>query len=70
MQFYREYVEVSDPDDGGGPYIGEVRLCHDFPEIAPTGGNQVVVFDDRVPMSADWRLDDMPTETWGVLVLS
>lgn len=70
MEYYREYIEVTDPDDAGEPYIVEVRLCHDFPEIAPNGGNQVVVFDTRVPMSADWRSEDMPTDTWAALVLS
>lgn len=70
MEYYREYIEIADPDDGGPPYIAEVKLCHDFPPIAPTGGNQVVVFDPRVPMSADWRSEDFPTDTWGVLVPS
>jgi len=63
--YYREYVEVTDAP--GGPFTATVRLCHDFPEMTPGGGNQVVVFDDRVEMSDDWNESDMPTETWGVL---
>lgn len=68
MEYYREYIEVSDPDDGGAPYIAEVRLCHDFPQIEPTDSNTVVVFDERVQLSDAWRAQDMPTETWGVCV--
>lgn len=69
MEYYREYIEVADPDDGGPPYTAEVRLCHDFPVIKPTGGNQVVVFDERVPMSVAFACSDEPadTETFGVL---
>ena len=48
VEYYREYLEVV-PDDGSPPYAAEVRLCHDFPEMEPTGSNRVVVFDDRVP---------------------
>lgn len=66
MECYREYLEVV-PDDGSPPYAVEVRLCHDFPEMEPTGSNRVVVFDDRVPMSPEWSASDMPTDTWGVL---
>jgi hypothetical protein len=65
--YYREYIEVS---DGPVPFTAEVRMCHDFPEIQPGGSNQVIVLDDRVAelMCERWRLDDMPTDTWGVLV--
>lgn len=65
MQYYREYVETEGPF---GPYVAEIRLCHDFPEIAPNGGNQVAVFDDRVQMSDDWSHEDMPTDTFRALV--
>lgn len=67
MEYYREYLEVV-PDDGASPYAAEVRLCHDFPAMEPTGSNRVVVFDERVPMSPEWRESDMPTDTWGVLI--
>lgn len=66
MQYYREYIEVI-PEDGSPPYTAEVRLCHDFPQMQPTGSNRVVVFDERVEMSDVWTDDSMPTETWGVL---
>ena len=68
VRYYREYIEVV-PDDGSPPYVAEVRLCHDFPEISPTGDNQLVVLDDRVValMSDIWAGRDMPTDTWGVL---
>ncbi len=66
MECYREYLEVV-PDDGEPPYAAEVRMCHDFPEMQPTGSNRVVVFDDRVQVSPEWAGPDMPTETWGVL---
>lgn len=65
--YYREYIEIV-PDDGTPPYVAEVRLCHDFPWMRPTDQNQVVIFDDRVPMSDAWRADDMPTNTWSVCV--
>lgn len=70
MEIYREYIEVSDPADGGPPYTAEIRLCHDFPVPLTElpGGNRVVVFDERVELSGAWRADDMPTETWGVCV--
>jgi hypothetical protein len=67
VQYYREYLEVV-PDDGEPPYAAEVRLCHDFPRMEPTGSNRVVIFDDRVQMSPEWSGRDMPTDTWGVLV--
>ena len=70
MHVYREYIEITDPEDGGPPYVATIRMCHDFPEIQPNGGNQVVVFDDRVPMSDECRSDEYPTDTWGVLVMS
>lgn len=68
MRYYREYIEVI-PEDGSGPYTAEVRLCHDFPEIRPTGQNQLVVLDERVSllMCPQWTGDEMPTDTWGVL---
>lgn len=67
-EYYREYIEVT--DGPGAPFTAEIRMCHDFPEIQPGGGNQVIVLDDRVAalMSDRWQLDDMPTDTWGVLV--
>lgn len=65
MEYYREYIEVT--DDPSGPYVAEVRLCHDFPAMPRTAENQVVIFDDRVPMSDAWHADDMPTMTWAVL---
>lgn len=67
--YYREYIEVT--DDPAGPYTAEVRLCHDFPVIPASDRNQVVVLDERVAemMCARWRGDDMPTDTWGVLVV-
>ena len=69
MEYYREYIEIGDPDDGGPPYVAEVRLCHEFPvstEHLPPG-NRVISLDDRVPVSAAWDAEDMPTETWNVL---
>lgn len=65
--YYRQYIEVE--DELGKPFTAEVRMCYDFPVIRPGGGNQVVVFDDRVSslMCDRWSLDDMPTDTWGVL---
>jgi hypothetical protein len=67
MHYYREYVEVTDDPDGA--FVAEVRLCHDFPEIAPNAGNQVAVLDERVAalMDAPWAAQDMPTDTWSVL---
>ena len=66
-KYYRQYIETDGPD---GPFTAEVRLCHDFPAISPTDQNQVVVLDERVAalMCDRWQLDDMPTDTWGVLV--
>lgn len=65
---YQEYIEVTgDPD---GPYTAEVRLCHDFPVMASSDHHQVIVLDDRVAslMCAAWAAEDMPTDTWGVMV--
>lgn len=66
MEYYREYVEVSDPDDGGPPYTAEIKLCHNFPITEATGGNRVIVLDPRVEVSDVWDGEDMPTETWAV----
>lgn len=54
MDYYREYIEVTDAS--GPPHTAEVRLCHDFPFMAPSGGNQVAIFDERVSAlaRADW----------------
>lgn len=64
MDVYREYVEVT---DSGPPFTATVRMCHDFPAMVPTGGNQVAIFDERVAALAaeDWSGDT--TETWAVL---
>ncbi len=65
--YYREYIETADLD---GPFIAEVRLCHDFPEIKPTGHNTVVVFDSRVTelLPDGWHMAaDMPTDCWGAI---
>lgn len=67
MDYYREYIEVTEPSDGGPPYTAEVRLCHDFPVIKPGGGNTVVVFDQRVGdgLSEGCREDvTLPTDQW------
>jgi hypothetical protein len=66
--YYREYLEI---DDEGGSYAAEVRLCHDFPPIAPTGANTAVIFDERVLwiMQDGWMHHaDMPTNAWAVAV--
>lgn len=63
--YYREYIETTDCIDG--PYTAEVRLCHDFPEIKPTGHNTVVVFDSRVTelLPEGWHTaPEMPTDCW------
>jgi hypothetical protein len=69
MEYYREYIEIADPGDGGPPYTAEVKLCHDFPIAEVTGGNRVVVLDGRVTLSDAWSEQDMPTETWGVIAV-
>jgi len=68
LEYYREYIEVM-PDDDSAPYAAEIRLCHDFPEIQPNDGNQLVVLDDRVAalMGELWAAQDMPTDTWQVM---
>jgi hypothetical protein len=65
--YYREYAEIT--DDPAGSYTAEVRMCHDFPPIAPTGSNTVVIFDERVlpAMSDGWmHRADLPTDSWAV----
>ena len=47
MECYREYLEVAD-DYSGTTYPAEIRMCHDFPPMAPTNANTVVIFDERV----------------------
>lgn len=66
--YYREYIEIVSDDDEP-PFVAEVRMCHDFPEMQPGGGNQVVVLDERVAATMDepWCAGDMPTDTWSVL---
>jgi hypothetical protein len=68
MDVYREYIDVGD-DGSGHPGTLTVRMCHDFPPMQPTGSNRVVIFDDRVPMSPEWSLADMPTDTWAALAV-
>jgi hypothetical protein len=65
---YREFFEVT--DEPGGPYVVEIRLCHEFPVMPLSGSNQVVVLDPAVAglMCATWAERDMPTDTWGVMV--
>ena len=55
MECYREYLEVAD-DYSGTTYPAEIRMCHDFPPMAPTNANTVVIFDERVltVMSSGW----------------
>lgn len=67
MQYYREYIEITD-EPGHPPRVEEIRLCHDFPPMTPTDDNQVVVFDDRVALTEACHDEDWPTQTWGVLV--
>jgi hypothetical protein len=65
MEYYREYIEIT--GDRTGPYTTEICLCHDFPVMAPTGSNLVVIFDDAAlkMMSDGWTARaDMPTESW------
>lgn len=66
--FYREFIEVT--DEPGAPYVVEIRLCHEFPVMPVTGSNQVVVLDPAVAelMCAAWAAQDMPTDTWSVMV--
>ena len=71
MQYYREYLEITDVAE---PFTAEIRLCHDFPEIPPTDQNQVIVFDPRVAaeMAGEpgvWQARDMPTGCWSVLAV-
>ena len=64
MEYYREYIEI----DG---FTAEVRMCHDFPPMAPTGSNTVAIFDERVLriMTDGWMHHaDMPTDSWPVSV--
>lgn len=68
MGVYREYIDVEN-DGCGQPATLEVRMCHDFPPMQPTGCNRVVIFDDRVPMSPEWSNEDMPTDTWAALAV-
>lgn len=65
MQYYREYIEVT--DEAGAPYVAEVRLCHDWLAMPKADQNQVVILDERVPVTAAWDAEDMPTETWAVM---
>lgn len=68
MECYREYLEI---DDASGHYTAEVRMCHDFPPMAPTGSNTVAIFDERVLriMTDGWMgRADMPTDSWPVSV--
>ena len=68
MECYREYLEI---DDASGHYTAEVRMCHDFPPMAPTGSNTVAIFDERVLriMTDGWMQHvDMPTDSWPVPV--
>lgn len=64
MPYFREYIEVT---DDGRPYTAEVRMCHDFPVMMPTGGNQVVILDERVAgmARADWSGET--TDTWSIM---
>lgn len=64
LPYFREYIEVT---DDGRPYTAEVRMCHDFPSMRPTGGNQVVILDERVAglARADWSGDT--TDTWSIM---
>jgi hypothetical protein len=65
---YQEFFEVT--DEPGAPYVVEIRPCHDFPVMPLTGSNQVVVLDPQVAalMCAAWAEQDMPTNTWAVMV--
>ena len=64
MVYFREYIEVT---DDGPPYMSEIRLCHDFPVMKPTGGNQVVIFDERVASLCEVGWSGKTTDTWSVL---
>jgi hypothetical protein len=64
LEYFREYIEII---DDGLPYTAEVRLCHDFPEMQPTGGNQVVIFDERVAALCEAGWSGKTTDTWSVL---
>ncbi len=70
VDIYREYVEITDPDDSGPPYTAEIRMCHEPPCFPLGGSNQVVVLDPAAAALMDdrWSDCDMPTETWGVCV--
>jgi hypothetical protein len=66
--FFSMFIEVT--DEPGGPYTVEIRPCTTFPVIPANGHNQVVVLDPAVAelMCAAWAAQDMPTDTWGVMV--
>ena len=66
MEVYREYIEVTD-DESGQAYTAEVRMCHDFPEMMPNGGNQVAIFDERVAALVCPGWSGPITDTFSVL---
>ena len=71
-EYYREYLEMDGPQ---GPYTAEIRMCHDFPEILPTGCNMVAVLDpaavavmtDILILTGQWvPQPEWPTDTWAL----